>query len=186
MNNKRYNEVDWDKYLYYDETSPSCLRWKVHRSNNAKVDSVAGCFDKYSKQYRITFNKKNYVCSRIIWVLLKGCISNEMVIDHMDGNPRNNKIVNLREVTIKTNNQNKSIDARNSSGKTGVILVNIHGYYSWCSAWVCSKTNRVLSKYFSVLKYGEEKAFELACNFRDNKLSEQISLGEEYTERHGT
>jgi hypothetical protein len=51
-------------------------------------------------------------------------------IDHIDGNPANNKIENLREVTNGQNQHNKTINANNKSG-----FKNVHWHKAmkkWC------------------------------------------------------
>ncbi len=48
---------------------------------------------------------KNFCVHRIIWFLEKGYWPTQ--IDHIDRNPSNNKIENLREVTQRENNFNK-------------------------------------------------------------------------------
>ena len=32
--------MDWNKYFYYDESSPSCLRWKTDRRSGRGVGIV--------------------------------------------------------------------------------------------------------------------------------------------------
>lgn len=45
---------------------------------------------------------------RIIWFMVMGeVLPDDMVIDHIDGNPDNNKIENLRAVTYKENSRNR-------------------------------------------------------------------------------
>lgn len=43
-----------------------------------------------------------------------------LVIDHIDGNPQNNRLENLRLVTQKTNSRNCRISTNNRSGHLGV------------------------------------------------------------------
>lgn len=44
------------------------------------------------------------------------------VIDHIDGDCTNDRIDNLRDVTISENNRNQRISSRNTSGKVGVTF----------------------------------------------------------------
>ena len=45
-----------------------------------------------------------------------------MDIDHIDHNPSNNMIENLRTVTHKENCQNRTLRKDNKSGKSGVVF----------------------------------------------------------------
>jgi hypothetical protein len=57
---------------------------------------------------------------RAIWILHNGPITEGMQLDHKDGNPRNNRIENLRICTSTQNNQNKSLYKEGKSGFKGV------------------------------------------------------------------
>ena len=75
--------------LYYDETSPSCLRWlRAVGHGRMRAGSVAGGMD--TKGYWIiSFRGKRYKAHRIIWCMFSGeCILGKD-IDHIDGNPQN-------------------------------------------------------------------------------------------------
>lgn len=91
--------------LYYSETSPTGLRWKVSRGS-AKKDSPAGCL-KSDGYYRLKVDSKDHQVHRVIWMMLNGPIPEGLVIDHIDRNPLNNLIENLRVTTIQKNNLNR-------------------------------------------------------------------------------
>ncbi len=62
----------------------------------------------------------HYYNHRLAWLLnYKVWPTNE--IDHIDGNRANNKLSNLRDVTVNINQQNTKLNKRNKSGVTGVI-----------------------------------------------------------------
>lgn len=61
---------------------------------------------------------ERWFAHRIIWKLVYG--SDPELIDHVDGNPFNNRISNLRSVDIATSNRNMSVPRRNKSGFIGV------------------------------------------------------------------
>lgn len=57
---------------------------------------------------------------RIIWQMQNGPIPKSLVIDHIDGNPFNNLLQNLRVVTLKINCRNQRHRKNNTSGYIGV------------------------------------------------------------------
>lgn len=97
--------MNWNEYFYYDETSPSCLRWKVKRKA-AEKDSVAGWDDQCSGYYRVQVCRRQYFVHRIIWELFNGSIEGQSV-DHIDNDRKNNRISNLQLVSTKQNNQKR-------------------------------------------------------------------------------
>lgn len=58
-------------------------------------DGKTGSPDKRGYRY-ISIKKKLYLAHRLIWVYLNGSIPEGMEIDHIDGQPHNNRIENLR------------------------------------------------------------------------------------------
>ena len=79
--------------FYYDESSPSCLRWASARSN-MKAGDVAGSLkpDGYWKVRNRGTPRGVHI---VVWEMFNGPIGPREV-DHIDGNPGNNKISNLR------------------------------------------------------------------------------------------
>lgn len=57
--------------------------------------------------YSVAINNKRYLVHRVVWVLFHYKIDRTLVIDHIDRNPSNNFIDNLRLVTQGENNKNK-------------------------------------------------------------------------------
>lgn len=192
MKAKDYCEVNWKDIVQYDESSPSCLRWKVdlHREDGKrfrKAGDIVGSFSSL-KYWKVIHNGNTYVCHRIVYILFNIKIEQTDKIDHIDGNGGNNVISNLRLVTQKINTQNKKKRSDNTSNFTGVMLItrkrnNVSKY--WEAQWIDCKTNKLKSKSFSVNKYGYKEAFCLALNYRKIMLQEQNSSGACYTERHG-
>jgi hypothetical protein len=66
--------------------------------------------------------KRTYFSHRIIWLWMTGNWPNEQ-IDHINHNRKDNRFLNLREVTNKENHKNRKINPRNKTGINGV---------SWC------------------------------------------------------
>lgn len=62
---------------------------------------------------------KKYYAHRVVWCVVHGAWPTH-VIDHIDGNPQNNRIENLRHVTQRTNTRNRRLSSNNTSGAPGV------------------------------------------------------------------
>ena len=110
-----------------------------------------------------------------------------MFIDHLDGDKQNNRISNLRIVDRKGNSQNCKIRADNTSGTKGVTLTktvrkdgSVKSY--WVAFW--SENGKQIRKFFSVDKYGNTIAFEMATLCREKAIEKLNSLGSQYTIRH--
>ncbi len=68
---------------------------------------------------KITINKKQHFAHRLAYLFMEGIAPNGE-IDHIDGDKKNNRYVNLRVVTSTQNKRNMSIPRTNSSGLMGV------------------------------------------------------------------
>jgi hypothetical protein len=91
-------------------------------------------------------------------------ITGYKMVDHIDRNPLNNKLSNLLDTTYKLNNNNQTIKHNNTSGCTGVRLIdNSKGNY-WEAR--IKQNDKQYSKCFSIKKYGYDKAKELAIKYR--------------------
>lgn len=94
------------------------LYWKIKPAQRVKIGDIAGSVsDGYGQVY---INNSAYKIHRIIFMMHYGYVSDQ--IDHIDGDPLNNKIENLREVTNIQNQFNRKISSRNKSGVKGISL----------------------------------------------------------------
>jgi hypothetical protein len=93
------------------------LYWKVDRIANRLKGKPAGCLD--GKGYLQTKIKNVlYKNHRLIFMMQHGYVPD--IIDHVDGNPLNNKIANLRPATISQNAMNAKVYCTNKSGVQNV------------------------------------------------------------------
>ena len=123
-----------DTYYYDYETGELHLKKDTSkRKNGRKAGDIATqtvlCRIRKTDQKKIyvktlydTSNQKTYLAHRIIWALHYGKFPNS-VIDHMDGDPTNNLLDNLRSVSQSKNNINRSVPlGKNSNGIKNLLV----------------------------------------------------------------
>ena len=94
------------------------VSWRVAPSRNVRVgDPVESRNGNYKC---ITINKRSYKLHRVIWKLVYGEDPMDAVIDHVDRDPLNNKLSNLRLLSHSENNHNEKVRSTNTSGTPGV------------------------------------------------------------------
>lgn len=123
--NKLPSWEELEKYFTYDETSPSCLRWKVRKAQCIKIGDVVGWrhYHKQGKYYywKTEFRNIQYNVHNLIWMLLKHeAVPEGMSINHIDNDTENNKIENLNPETQSIQVYNQRLQTSNSSGARGV------------------------------------------------------------------
>jgi hypothetical protein len=87
------------------------LYWKVARSNCIKVGQKAGCGKPYEV---VNLDRKIRNVHVLVWVYHYGPPNG--LIDHINRNPLDNRIENLRIVTVSQNALNRPKQANNTSG----------------------------------------------------------------------
>jgi len=188
---------DWSEVFYYDETSPSCLRWAVDipyrgllggAALKRKVGDVAGTLQKANKKsgsrWKVKYKQKAYMAHRIVYSLHHTEMSVDQVVDHRDGDATNNKIDNLRLVSQEINARNGRIRSNNKTGYTGVTYRVVNGFEYFVAGWV-NANGKQGNKYFSIAKLGEELAEFLAAEYRRHQIDLLNLQGAGYTDRHG-
>ena len=105
------------------------MHWKERKNDKRFNANRAGKevrFDRYQRNgvsIRVDGHKVKIYHHHIAWCIFYGeWPDRNLVIDHINGNHYDNRIVNLRLVTIKENCKNKSLPRNNTSGHQGVFF----------------------------------------------------------------
>lgn len=107
------------KHLLEYDPATGMWQWKVRRSSQCKVGWFLGNLSK-RKTYDINLNHKLYKSHQLAYLYVYGFIPKE--IDHLNGNPLDNRIENLRAVSHLQNMQNiTKPTVRNKTGFLGVV-----------------------------------------------------------------
>lgn len=132
------NKINIDtinEYLSYDQETGE-IKWKKPPHHLIKPGDNAGFFEPRGYLV-IQFKKTFFKGHRIAWAI----VNNEFPsgeIDHIDGNPSNNKISNLRVVDRSKNQMNRRISTNNKSGIKGVHFCK--SKQKWISRISCGKS----------------------------------------------
>jgi hypothetical protein len=103
------------------EIKDGCLYNKVQRNSRVKIGELSGSYN--NKYATVTLHGIPWQVSRILFYMVHGYMP--IHVDHIDGNPHNNHIDNLRGATARQNQANHKMSKANTSDVKGV---------SWASA----------------------------------------------------
>ena len=175
VTSRRKKSIDFEtinNLVYYDETSPTCLRWKVTDGYGNKVaGKQAGHLSKRGYSDLHLSKLGTFKCHVIVWLLHNKTIDVSKCIDHVDGNRENNRIDNLREVTHSDNGKN-----RESRTNTGYKNLHLHkhknAYYVY---W--SENGKRQHVFFKVSDYASaEEALQKSLAFRLEKIEQGLII----------
>lgn len=180
-------KINWNCVFDYDETSPSCLRWKIDRwvgqyysIPRVLQGDVAGGLNS-AGYWVVTYQGNTRRVHRII-LEMHGIKCTGFDVDHINRKRSDNKFNNLRLATRKINTHNRGPSTRNKTGVNGVSYDCTRDRYraSWNDIEGIFR-----AKYFSCRKLGTDLAFSSACSYRENMINVLNSQGSGYTENHG-
>ena len=170
---------------FYD---PTCMTGLKRTDENCVPHMVGTPYYRSGNKKQainVSIDGINYQVHRIIWALVYGSIGDQEMIDHIDGNPFNNRIENLRIATPAINSRNSVRRINNTTGHTGVnpyVRGNCKSF-GFQASWM--ENGKVKTKQFSSLKYGVTNAFNMAVEYRKQMIQHLNEQGYGYTERHG-
>lgn len=96
------------------------LFWKIKPAMRVYVGDKVGWLDKNATHLRVLYKGKRVLVHRIIYLMHYGFLPD--IVDHIDRNPLNNQIENLREATKSQNCCNKKVRRDNETGIKNVTL----------------------------------------------------------------
>lgn len=157
------------KVLRYDSTT-GVLFWTTNvHSKRAIPNSRAGSLVRTTGYRNITLFGRSYLEHHLIWFICKGVWPNGQ-LDHIDQVRDNNRISNLREVTVSENARNRSRRKNTTTGEAGI--------------WY----NRKTRKYVAEITLNGKKVYQKSFDDPDEAVRERkiqsIQLG--FHENHGS
>jgi len=118
-------EQDLVKELF--EYRDGVLYNRVTRAPRAVKGNPAGRFNKSNGYNDVVINGKRYQISRFIWIYHNGPIPEGMQIDHINRNPADDRIENLRLATQTQNEWNKPKNKCNFESGKWRARIKVHG-----------------------------------------------------------
>ena len=100
----RAKEITQKEIINLFEYDSGRLKYKIPKGSMA-TGQTAGTVNK-SGYEMITISGKKYSTHRLIYCYFHGDLNDNLKIDHIDGDKLNNKIENLRKVTVQENGFN--------------------------------------------------------------------------------
>lgn len=129
------DKVDMRNILSYDPDT-GIFRWKISPNIAIKTGDVAGGITRQG-YLKIAYCHKNYLSHRLAWYMMTGEWPN-IAIDHINGDPSDNRWCNLRLATPSQNGANmkpfgklpKGVTFHKKTGKyQAQIKCNGRGHY---------------------------------------------------------
>lgn len=141
--------------------------WKKRGRGMRSTSTPAGCKHKMYGYILISINNSQYRAHRLAFVMTQGTISDDMMVDHINGVRDDNRFDNLRLVSNATNRRNCKLTKKNKSGHMGVYYnKNMRKY----RAFIWNKSKEVHLGYYDT--YDEavivRKAAEVKYDYHTN------------------
>ena len=108
------------------DSESGVIVWKKKTGKKVIVGTEAGSCRADGYKW-VQLNKKRYLTHRVVYAMTHGhCISE---IDHINGDPSDNRPCNLRAVNRSQQNMNKSLARKNKFGLSGICFHKNSGLY---------------------------------------------------------
>ena len=141
-----------DGNLYWKQRPLSDFKTSQgHGAFNATLVGKKACGQIIDKYEKIKLNKKYYLTHRLIYIWHFNDLTETHEVDHIDNNPSNNDISNLRLANRKENISNTVLSSKNKSGIKGVSFDSSRG--KWMAQIKHGDTK--ISKRFNDIKDAE-------------------------------
>lgn len=160
------NAADIRAQIAYDPSTGE-FKWLVNKQGAAaRIGASAGC-RRDDNYVQLVIDGRRYFAHRLAWQLTHGDIPAGAEIDHIDHDPSNNRIENLRLVTTSGNRKNRSADSRNKSGVNGVY------WATHANAWAAQIRSERRTRHLGYFKdladaAAARKAAEQSMGFHPN------------------
>lgn len=105
------------KRLFDYDAETGVLSWRAGLYRNRYAGMPAGCVGSNAHR-KVKVCQEYYEEHRLIWMLVYGALPDSL--DHINGNPTDNRLANLRKATPTQNAQNRKLRKDNSTGTSGV------------------------------------------------------------------
>jgi hypothetical protein len=121
------------EWLDYDPQTGAFTWKKAAPRGRSYVGQIAGCYNRFG-YLRIGLTGFGQIMAhRLAWIYVYGPTIGGGEIDHIDGNPSNNAIANLRLATSRQQKQNKRVQSNNRIGLKGAYYHACHKGKKWRS-----------------------------------------------------
>jgi HNH endonuclease len=124
--------LDYDPNTGELRWKPRVVKWftrtQFQSSWNARWASTVARNTTSYGGFHVVVLKRGYKVHRLIWLMVHGVWPD--TIDHINGDPADNRLDNLRSVTKAINSQNMKRFTNNTSGVTGVSFDTARGTWA--------------------------------------------------------
>lgn len=140
----------------YDDTDHTRVLLRMRGAGGRKAGSRAGCIGPrgYAKT---SINNTEHRVHRLAWIWHGNALLDDMVIDHINGNPSDNRIGNLQQITYAQNIQKR--DYSKTTAKSSSIYYGVQ-WHPGGRKWMARIRTNGKQSYIGL--FSDEKAAAMA------------------------
>ena len=157
----KFTQKELKRQLHYNPDSGVFI-WRIFKNGCVQRGDIAGTLN--NEYIRIKIDSKNYSAHRLAWLYMYGEFPKKC-IDHINRIKDDNRISNLRDVSLSINQRNRRLNKNNKAGYRGIY------FNKKISKWIAQiKVNNV-STNLGGFKYKKDaikkrKQIELKYNYK--------------------